>query len=111
MDEPRVSGARFALTRATLTLAATLSGLTDVTQRASDDFIRLRNDLTGPMCQAVLAEAAERLCLPDVNERALASLKFTEALPEYLAAATLAVRLADLDNAAQVLTEPTRWAF
>jgi ATP-dependent Lhr-like helicase len=43
------------------------------------------------------ADAAECLCLPDVDQRALAGLKFNEALPERLATATLAVRLADVD--------------
>ncbi len=42
----------------------------------------------------------------DVDQRALAGLKFHEALPERLATATLAARLADLDSAARVLAEP-----
>jgi hypothetical protein len=52
-------------------------------------------------------DAGERLCLPEVDERALAGLKFSEALPERLATATLAARLADLDSAVRVLAEPT----
>jgi ATP-dependent Lhr-like helicase len=36
-------------------------------------------------------------------------LKFNEALPERLAMATLAARLADLDSAARVLAEPARF--
>ena len=56
-----------------------------------------------------LADAAERLCLPDVDQRALEGLKFNEALPERLATATLAARLADLDSAAQVLAESARF--
>lgn len=36
-------------------------------------------------------------------------LKFSAALPKRLAAATLAARLADLDRAAAVLVEPTRF--
>jgi ATP-dependent Lhr-like helicase len=57
------------------------------------------------------ADAAERLCLPDVDQRALAGLKFNEALPERLATATLAARMADLDSAAQVLAEPARFTI
>jgi ATP-dependent Lhr-like helicase len=60
------------------------------------------------MWPAVVVETAGRLCLPDVNEEALVGLKFTDALPERLATATLASRLADLDGVAKVLAEPTR---
>ena len=55
------------------------------------------------------ADAADRLCLPDVDERALEGLKFNEALPERLAVATLAARLADLDSALKALAEPVRF--
>jgi ATP-dependent Lhr-like helicase len=61
------------------------------------------------MWKAGSADATERLCLPDVDQRALAGLKFNEALPERLAAATLAARLADVDSAARVLAEPLRF--
>ena len=61
------------------------------------------------MWTAGTADAAERLCLPDVDQRALAGLKFNEALPDCLATATLAVRMADLDSAAWVLAEPARF--
>ena len=37
------------------------------------------------MWKAGTADAAERLCLPDVDQRALEGLKFNEALPERLA--------------------------
>ncbi|MGH3238104.1 MAG: helicase-related protein, partial [Streptosporangiaceae bacterium] len=89
--------------RANATLAATLSHLTDSVQRFDDASLRLRSDLTREMWKAGTADAAERLCLPDVDQRALAGLKFNEALPERLATATLAARLADLDSAARVL--------
>jgi ATP-dependent Lhr-like helicase len=69
----------------------------------------MRGDLTLDMWKAGTADAAERLCLPDVDERALAGLKFSEALPERLATATLAARMADLDSAVQVLAEPARF--
>jgi ATP-dependent Lhr-like helicase len=49
------------------------------------------------------------LCLPDVDQPALAGLKFSQALPHRLAVATLAARLADLDSATQILTEPARF--
>jgi ATP-dependent Lhr-like helicase len=56
-----------------------------------------------------VAGAGQRLCLPDVNEKALVGLKFSDALPKRLAMATLATRLADLDAAAAVLAEPSRF--
>ncbi|WP_433243464.1 hypothetical protein ACQPYK_39880 [Streptosporangium sp. CA-135522] len=44
-----------------------------------------------------------------MDEKALHGLKFSVALPERLAVATVAARLADLDGAAAVLGEPVRW--
>jgi ATP-dependent helicase Lhr and Lhr-like helicase len=86
-----------------------LSHLTDSVQRLNDASLRLRSDLTFEMWKAGTADATEHLCLPDVDQRALAGLKFNEALPERLATATLASRMADLDSAAQVLAEPSRY--
>lgn len=97
--------------RANATLAATLSGLTDDRQRFDDARIRLRSDLTRDMWREGIADAAERLCLPEVDERALAGLKFNEALPQRLAEATLAQRLADLGGAAAVLGEASRFVI
>jgi ATP-dependent Lhr-like helicase len=57
----------------------------------------------------LVADADQRLCLPEVNKKALDGLKFSEALPERLALATLASRLADLAGATAVLQEPTRF--
>jgi ATP-dependent Lhr-like helicase len=94
--------------RANATLAATLSDLTDGVQRFDDSSLRMRTDLTLEMWKASTADAAERLCLPDIDERALAGLKFNEALPDRLATATLAARLADLRCAGDVLAEPVR---
>src|SRR5262249_38132264 len=85
--------------RANATLTATLSGLTDDRQRFDDEWIRLRSDLTPELWQAGTTDATDRLCLPDIDERAAGGLKFNEALPERLAIATLSRRLADLDNA------------
>jgi ATP-dependent Lhr-like helicase len=96
--------------RANATLAATLSDLVDPAQRFDDTRIRLRSDLTWPMWRAGTGDAAERLCLPDVDERALVGLKFSEALPPRLATATLAARGADLDGASIVLAEPVRFS-
>jgi ATP-dependent Lhr-like helicase len=95
--------------KANATLAATLSDLADNTQRFDDTSLRLRVDLTLDMWRAATADATDRLCLPDIDHRALAGLKFNEALPERLATATLAARLADLDNAATLLREPVRF--
>jgi ATP-dependent Lhr-like helicase len=61
------------------------------------------------MWRAGTGDAASRLCLPEVDERALAGLKFGDALPHRLAVATLAARLADLNSAATVLAEPVRF--
>jgi ATP-dependent Lhr-like helicase len=46
-----------------------------------------------------------------VNKKALEGLKFSAALPERLAMATLAARLADLDGAKAVLRESIRFVM
>jgi ATP-dependent Lhr-like helicase len=95
--------------RANATLRATLGSLADESQRVSDMSIRLRADLRpGTWVQAV-EELRDRLVLPEVDDRALAGLKFSDALPRHLAAATLAARLADLDHAADLLSETIRF--
>lgn len=96
--------------RANATLASTLSSIVDETQRVDDVSIRIRGDLTRESWAAATADAGERLCLPEVDDRALDGLKFSDALPRRLAVATLAARLADLDGAATVLREPVRFA-
>jgi ATP-dependent helicase Lhr and Lhr-like helicase len=95
--------------RANATLAATISDLADEKQSFDDFSIRLRTDLTREMWQAGTADVAQRLCLPEIDERALAGLKFSAALPHHLAVSTLAGRLADLESATRVLTEPARY--
>jgi ATP-dependent Lhr-like helicase len=95
--------------RANATLAATLTELVDPVQRFDDCQIRLRANLTRDEWRALVADAEQRLCLPEVNEKALDGLKFSEALPKRLAMATLASRLADFDGAAAVLQNPTRF--
>ncbi|GAA0245401.1 DEAD/DEAH box helicase [Actinomadura nitritigenes] len=93
--------------RANATLAATLSSVTDQVQRPTDFSVRLREELTPDMWKAAQAEAP--LVLPDVDPRAVRGLKFSTALPDHLAIATVAARLADLDGAAKVLDETTRF--
>ncbi|KFU81959.1 ATP-dependent helicase Lhr and Lhr-like helicase [Amycolatopsis lurida] len=95
--------------RANATLAATLGGLTDEKQRFDDVSIRLRTDLTSEIWRTGFSSASSQLSLPEVDERALAGLKFNEALSERLAIATLSARLADLDAASAVLSEPARF--
>lgn len=95
--------------RTNATLTATLAGIADPTQRIDDTCIRLRPDLTPEMWKQATADAPERLCLPEVDEKALSGLKFSAALPRSLATATLAARLADSDGANKVLREPTRF--
>ncbi len=95
--------------RANATLAATLSEFVDPLQPFDDDRIRLREDLTPAVWREVRAHATERLCLPEPNRRAVAGLKFSTALPERLATATLAARLANLDGALATLRHPTRF--
>jgi ATP-dependent Lhr-like helicase len=53
----------------------------------------------------------EHLSLPEVDERALAGLKFNEALPHRLAVATLSARLADLEGATISLSDPVRFVI
>ncbi|WP_327722638.1 DEAD/DEAH box helicase [Streptomyces sp. NBC_00490] len=94
--------------RANATLTATLAGLTDEKQRFNELYVRLRPDLTPQMWAAHTADAAERLCLPEIDDKALRGLKFNEALPAHLARTTVAQRLAATDRAASVLGEPVR---
>lgn len=95
--------------RANATLAATLSEITDPRQRIDDVSLRLRADLTLDEWRTATADADQRLCLPEIDDRALAGLKFAEALPRRLAVATLAARLADLDGAMKTLHEQVRF--
>ncbi|MFI7553052.1 DEAD/DEAH box helicase [Micromonospora sediminimaris] len=97
--------------RANATLIATLGGLADPNQRYDDSAIRLRPDLERGMWRTGTADAWNRVCLPEVTQKALAGLKFSATLPPHLAAATLAARLADVDSAVAVLKEPVRFAY
>ena len=60
---------------------AALGGIADPSQRVSDVSIRLRCDLRAVMWPSVVRELRGRLCLPEVDDKALAGLKFSEALP------------------------------
>ena len=91
------------------TLTASLGDLADARQTPDQAFVRLRSDLTREMWRAATAAGERQLCLPHVDEQALAGLKFSAALPPRLAEATLAARLADLPGAKAVLAEPVRW--
>ncbi|MFI8092604.1 DEAD/DEAH box helicase [Streptomyces sp. NPDC086080] len=95
--------------RANATLAATLSTITDPFQRPTDTYVRLREDITPQDWKRATSDAVDHLCLPEVDPRALTGLKFSEALPPRLAAATLAARMADLDGAATSLSEAVRF--
>jgi ATP-dependent Lhr-like helicase len=95
--------------RANATLKATLSGVADPEHRADEFFVRLRNDLTPELWKATLVGIEERLCLPDPDDKALEGLKFSAALPQHLAEATLSARLADLAGAELVLRERHRF--
>ncbi|MFE2912594.1 DEAD/DEAH box helicase [Kitasatospora indigofera] len=94
--------------RANSTLAATLSAVADPIQRPTDRYVRLREDLTAEMWQRARASAGDGLVFPDVDRRAVKGLKFSAALPERLAMATVAARLADFPGAAAALAEPAR---
>ena len=95
--------------RVNATLKATLGAVADEAQRVDDLSIRLRADLRPSTWRDVVDAVRDRLCLPEVDEKALAGLKFSDALPRHMAVATLAVRLADLDHAQAVLMEPVRF--
>ncbi|MGW4428270.1 DEAD/DEAH box helicase [Streptomyces tendae] len=95
--------------RANATLAATLQSVTDPLQRPTDCWLRLREDLDSADWHAARKGVGETLVLPDVDPRAVRGLKFSVALPERLAVATVAARLADFDSARSVLSEAVRF--
>ncbi|MER5357822.1 DEAD/DEAH box helicase [Streptomyces sp. NPDC002785] len=95
--------------RANATLAASLASVAVPHRRVSDQWIRLRDDLTHQVWQIARADTGAGLCLPEVDSRAVRGLKFGEALPLRLAEATLAARMTDEESAGMVLTEPARF--
>jgi ATP-dependent Lhr-like helicase len=96
--------------RANATLAATLPSIADPVQRPTDFYVRLREDLTFASWRNARESAGngELLVLPDVDRRAVSGLKFAAVLPERLAVATVAARLADFHGARAALAEPAR---
>ncbi|MFF8318444.1 DEAD/DEAH box helicase [Streptomyces bobili] len=97
--------------RANATLAATLQSVTDPLQRPTDSWLRLRDNLTPADWRAARENVGENLVLPDVDSRAVRGLKFSAALPERLAVATVAARLADFESAHSVLGESVRFQY
>ncbi|MFG3410180.1 DEAD/DEAH box helicase [Streptomyces sp. NPDC048142] len=97
--------------RANATLAATLPSIADPVQRPTDCYVRLREDLTQDMWRESheAASGSPALVLPDVDRRAVHGLKFSAALPERLAVATVAARLADFEGARAALGEAVRF--
>ncbi|MYU55020.1 MULTISPECIES: DEAD/DEAH box helicase [Streptomyces] len=95
--------------RANATLIASLGALADPVQQPDDERIRLNAATTPQSWQATRTDLADHLVLPEVNPRAVQGLKFSAALPERLAARTVAARLADFDGARSVLDEAVRW--
>lgn len=90
-------------------LTASLGDLTSEDPSFTEVSIRLRGELTREMWHDVIAGISDRLCLPEVDGRALRGLKFSDALPDELAQATLAARLADPDGARAVLESEVRF--
>ncbi|TQJ87741.1 DEAD/DEAH box helicase [Streptomyces sp. SLBN-31] len=97
--------------RANATLAATLQSVTDPLQRPTDSWLRLRENLTPAAWRVAREDVGENLVLPDVDRRAVRGLKFSAALPERLAVATVAARLADFESARSVLDESARFQY
>ncbi|MGY4982450.1 DEAD/DEAH box helicase [Streptomyces sp. 900105755] len=95
--------------RANATLAASLSSVGLRHRLVDDRFIRLRDDLTPQSWRAAVANAGAGLTLPEVDAGAVRGLKFAEALPQRLAQATLAARMADEEGAWAALAEPVRF--
>ncbi|GHE51335.1 DEAD/DEAH box helicase [Streptomyces vinaceus] len=98
--------------RTNATLGATLSTAADPLQRPTDCYLRLREDLTPDTWEAARNSACSSaaLVLPDVDQRAVHGLKFAAALPNRLATATLASRLADFEGARETLAESVRFS-
>ncbi|HEY6745784.1 MAG TPA: hypothetical protein VI357_08685 [Mycobacteriales bacterium] len=68
--------------RANAVLAATIAGVADPLQRFDDQYVRLGDDLTVQGWRDGTADAAQRLCLPEVSEKAPVGVNFSDALPK-----------------------------
>lgn len=87
------------------TLHASLSSLVDRRQRVSDHAVRLFFDLSFSEIKEALTDPLTEK-LPEVNDSAVEGLKFASALPDSLARATVAERLADFPGMREVIGEP-----
>jgi ATP-dependent Lhr-like helicase len=97
--------------RGNATLAAALPHLVDEPARLDNHSLRLRPNLTSAQLRAAIdTAAAGELPAPEVTDEAIRELKFGEALPPELAAATLAMRLTDEPAARAVLAQRLQWA-
>jgi len=91
------------------TLQATLGELVDPRQRIGDEVLRLRHGADLSHASATLARVdGNAVAAPAVDDRAVAGLKFSAALPVELARATVGERLGDPGSARTVMTEPRR---
>jgi ATP-dependent Lhr-like helicase len=89
------------------TLHASLGDLVDPAQRIGDESVRLRQGTDLHDAARHLSNIGpEILAAPSIDERALAGLKFSSALPGELARSTVAERVGDIDTAVVVLGEP-----
>jgi ATP-dependent Lhr-like helicase len=89
------------------TLHASLGDLVDPAQRIGDESVRLRQGTDLHDAARHLSNIGpEVLAAPSIDERALAGLKFSSALPGELARSTVAERVGDIDTAVVVLGEP-----
>ncbi|WP_101469129.1 hypothetical protein [Nocardia fluminea] len=82
--------------------------MVDPTQRPNEFSVRLRADLTPRLWRDAVADRpgpGSVLVLPIADERATCGLKFSDVLPDNLAAATVFARLADVGGARQVLDD------
>ncbi|MGW1270257.1 hypothetical protein [Streptomyces sp. NPDC002491] len=95
--------------RANATLAASLTSVVLPHRTIDDRFVRLRDDVTPQSWRAAVADARANLTLPEVDAHAVRGLKFAEALPQRLAEATLAARLADREGARAALAGEFRF--
>ncbi|WP_280447663.1 DEAD/DEAH box helicase [Nocardia cyriacigeorgica] len=94
-------------TKTNRTLAAWAADLIPARQRIGAESLRLHSDLTVADIRSGLSRlrATGPRPLPAVDTNALRGLKFSAALPEHLARATLAARISDPAGALVVLSE------
>jgi ATP-dependent Lhr-like helicase len=88
------------------TLQASLPGLVDSRQRIDEQSLRLLPGVSVREASDALADVNWRQ--PDVSRNAIVGLKFSVALPQDLAAETLAQRLGDMPSAQKTLEEKHR---